>query len=116
MMMIRNVNADNAAHQHIRILKNEVVTAKKISFAITGMIYILKYIKKKVIWNCNYNSQYCCFYVSIMCIYSINTSYDASLKSSYFQKSSLCKRGLGKSFVLFHAELFLQRQRESMSG
>ncbi len=41
-----------------------------------------------------------------MCIYSINTRFDAILKSSYLQKSSLCKRVLGKSFVLFHAERF----------
>ncbi len=42
----------------------------------------------------------------VMCIYSINTRFDAILKSSYLQKSSLCKRVLGKSFVLFHAERF----------
>ncbi len=93
-MMIRNVNA---ANQHIRIMK-------KISFAITGMVYILKiYIFCKlfeivIIIHC--------FYVCVMCIYSINTRFDAILKSSYLQKSSLCKRVLGKSFVLFHAERF----------
>lgn len=54
----------------------------------------------------NNSSQYCCF-TCILCVYILLTpAMNACFKSSYFQKSSLCKCSWGKTFLLFHVELF----------
>lgn len=54
----------------------------------------------------NNSSQYCCF-TCILCVYILLTpAMMPCFKSSYFQKSSLCKCSWGKTFLLFHVELF----------
>ncbi len=71
-----NTDVSQAPNQHIRMISegscdtedcSNAMATKKISFSITRINYILKYIKVvtvilTVIWNCNIISQYHCFY------------------------------------------------------
>ncbi len=112
--MIRNVNA---ANQHIRIMKNEVGTAKKISFAITGMVYILKIYIFCKLFEIVIIIHNIAVFMCVLCVYILLTQGLMPFLSPVTFKSPVCANAAWESLSYsFMLSVFLQRQRESMSG
>ncbi len=106
-MMIRNVNA---ANQHIRIMK-------KISFAITGMVYILKIYIFCKLFEIVIIIHNIAVFMCVLCVYILLTQGLMPFLSPVTFKSPVCAKAAWESLSYsFMLSVFLQRQRESMSG